>query len=301
MRRFVKIILGGSALGVVTVGALMAWPIGQVPDPITVTGDVSRGAYLARISGCIACHTDVEGGGAPLAGGAGLATDFGTFYPPNLTADPEHGIGNWAVEDFAAAIRQGISPEGAPYYPTFSYPFYGDFTDQDIADLWAAFQTVAPVADPAPANEVAFPFDQRWGLKLWRAAFLYDPPTEPVADQSDQWNRGRKLVNGAGHCAACHTPRNLAGGRDLGSRLAGNLALPGGSSAPSIQADDLLADDWTVANLAYALRTGITPSGDAFGGSMVEVVQMNTKFLTPQDLEAMATYLLAGDALIAPQ
>jgi mono/diheme cytochrome c family protein len=301
MRRFVKIILGGSALGVVTVEALMAWPIGQVPVPITVTGDVGRGAYLARISGCIACHTDAEGGGAPLAGGAGLATDFGTFYPPNLTTDPEHGIGNWAVEDFAAAIRQGISPEGAPYYPTFSYPFYGDFTDQDIADLWAAFQTVAPVADPAPANEVAFPFDQRWGLKLWRAAFLYDPPTEPVAQQSDQWNRGRELVNGAGHCAACHTPRNLAGGRDLTSRFGGNLALPGGSSAPSIQAADLLADDWTVANLAYALRTGITPSGDAFGGSMVEVVQMNTKFLTPQDLEAMATYLLEGDALIAAQ
>ncbi|WP_377513404.1 c-type cytochrome [Octadecabacter sp. R77987] len=301
MRRFVKIILSGGALGAVIVGALMAWPIGRVPDPITLTGDVGRGAYLARVSGCIACHTDVEAGGAPLAGGAGLATDFGTFYPPNLTTDPEHGIGNWVVEDFAAAIRQGISPEGAPYYPAFSYPFYGDFTDQDIADLWAAFQTVAPVAEPAHANEVAFPFDQRWGLKLWRAAFLYDPPTEPVTGKSDQWNRGRELVNGAGHCAACHTPRNLAGGRDLASRFAGNLALPGGSSAPSIQADDLLADDWTVANLAYALRTGITPSGDAFGGSMVEVVQMNTKFLTPQDLEAMATYLLEGDALIAAQ
>lgn len=298
MRLIVKAILGGGALGILAVGTLMSWPIKRVPEAITLSGDVARGAYLARTAGCIACHTNVEEGGRPLAGGAGLVTDFGTFYPPNLTSDADVGIGRWTVEDFAVALRQGISPDGEPYYPAFSYAFYADLTDQDIADLWAAFETVPAVTEAAPENDVSFPFNQRWGLKLWRAAYLYDPPTEPVEKQSDEWNRGRELVNGVEHCAACHTPRNLVGGRDLAQRFAGNPALPGGSRAPSIQAADLSEGDWTVTNLAYALRTGITPSGDAFGGSMAEVVQMNTKFLTPQDLGAIATYLIEGDPLL---
>ncbi|WP_439117810.1 c-type cytochrome [Nereida ignava] len=298
MRLIVRAILGGGALGILAIGVLMAWPIKQVPESISMTGDVARGAYLARTAGCIACHTNTEEGGRPLAGGAGLVTDFGTFYPPNLTSDPDVGIGSWTVEDFAVALRQGISPDGEPYYPAFSYAFYADLTDQDIADLWAAFETVPAVTEAAPANVVSFPFNQRWGLKLWRAAYLYDPPTEPVEGQSDDWNRGRELVNGVEHCAACHTPRNLVGGRDLAQRFTGNPALPGGSSAPSIQASDLREGDWTISNLAYALRTGVTPSGDAFGGSMAEVVQQNSKFLTPEDLNAIATYLIEGDPLL---
>jgi len=139
---------------------------------------------------------------------------------------------------------------------------------------------------------VGFPFNQRWGLKLWRAAFLFDPDSEPDPDKSEAWNRGKELVEGPAHCAACHTPRNLAGGRILNRTFAGNDALPGDSRAPSIQAVSLQADGWTVSNLAYALRTGITPSGDAFGGSMTEVMQGNTRFLSQNDLEAMATYLL---------
>jgi len=295
MCRMKKLVFAAGALCALVVGGLVIWPIGKVPASITQTGDVQRGAYLARVSGCISCHTNSEAGGAALAGGAGLATDFGTFFPPNLTTDKESGIGGWTVEQFAKAVRQGISPSGEPYYPAFSYPFYADFTDQDIADLWAAFQTVPPVAEAALEHDVKFPFDQRWGLKLWRAAYLYDPPTEPIDEKNAQWNRGRELVRGAAHCGACHTPRNIGGGRLLDAVFAGNEALPGGSKAPSITPNSLAERGWTVSNLAYALRTGVTPSGDAFGGSMVEVVQGNTRFLSPDDLEAMAVYLLDGD------
>ncbi len=161
----------GRHSGVVVTGALVAWPIGQINGPISLEGDASRGAYLARASGCIACHTNVEAGGVPLAGGVKLETPFGILYSPNLTTDPEHGIGDWSIDEFARAVRQGVSPEGEPYYPAFTYPFYGNFTDQEIADLWAAFQTVPAVAEPSRDQEMAFPFNQRWGLKLWRAAF----------------------------------------------------------------------------------------------------------------------------------
>ena len=285
----------GLLAGVGTVAATIVWPIGKEVEEIALFGDVNKGAYLARASGCIACHTNAEEGGAPLAGGAHLKTDFGTFYPPNLTTDSDYGMGSWSAEDFARAVRQGISPNGEPYYPTFTYPFYANFSDQDIADLWVAFQTVPPVAEAAPEHDVFFPFDQRWGLKLWRAAFLATPDTAPEPDKSDAWNRGKVLVNGATHCAACHTPRNVVGARIISERFSGNADLPVGGKAPSILSSDLLAEGWTADDLAYALRSGITPSGDVFGGSMAEVVQFGTRFLTDDDLNAMATYIMDSD------
>lgn len=295
MRPIVKLAGGAAVLGGVVLAAVIAWPIGKAPAPIALEGNVERGAYLARASGCIACHTNFEAGGKPLAAGAPLSTPFGTFYPPNLTTDPEHGIGDWSAEDFAKAVRQGIGPDGEPYYPAFPYPFYADFSDQDIADLWAAFRTVPAVAEAAPSNEVSFPFDQRWGLKLWRAAFVYAPDSGAVEGRSDEWNRGRELVRGAAHCGACHTPRNQLGGRILSSVFAGNPELPGGSKAPSIRPKKLEENGWTVANLAYALKSGVTPSGDAFGGSMAEVVRDGTRFLSGKDREAMAVFLLDAE------
>lgn len=293
MRKIYTGILTAAIFGGGVIAATMVWPIGQPPQKITLTGDVQRGAYLARASGCIACHTNFEKGGAPLAGGAPLKTDFGTFYPPNLTTDPTHGIGDWSVENFAQAVRQGISPAGQSYYPTFTYPFYSNFTDQDIADLWEAFQTVPPVAKPAPNHETPFPFNQRWGLKLWRAAFLEKPHTDPIPENDDIWNRGRLLVEGASHCAACHTGRNLVGARVSDTQhFQGNSRLPGGGKSPAIDAETLKTRGWEINNLAYALKTGITPSGDAFGGTMGEVVMQGTKFLSEEDRKAMATYLL---------
>lgn len=293
MRWIFKSGILAAAVAVAGAGTVAVWPIGREPDPIELTGDVERGAYLARASGCIACHTDFAGGGQPLAGGVELDTPFGTLYSPNLTTDREHGLGDWTIEEFAVAIRQGISPEGYAYYPAFTYPFYGNFSDQDIADLWAAFQTVAPVAEPSKQQEMTFPFNQRWGLKLWRAAFLDSPRTDPIPENGPVWNRGRELVEGAAHCAACHTGRNLVGARNSDTEhFKGNNVLPSGGRAPAIDFETLRMRGWTVDNLAYALRSGIMPDGDAFSGSMGEVVNFGTRFLTDEDLKAMATYLM---------
>jgi len=293
MKRVTRGLVAVAALGAAGLAAVAAWPIGRAPEKIALQGDVERGAYLARASGCIACHTDFDNGGAPLAGGVKLETPFGSIYSPNLSTDPDHGIGAWTIEDFAMAVRQGISRDGAPYYPAFTYPFYQQFTDQDIADLWAAFQTVPAADAPSREPDMPFPFNQRALMKVWRALYLDPPRTDPVPGADADWNRGKLLVEGAAHCGACHTGRTILGGRDHDTQhFKGSNMLPGGGKAPAIDAETLRSRGWDVDTLAYALRSGITTSGDAFGGAMGEVVLYGTQFLTNEDLEAMATYLL---------
>ena len=275
--------------------AIQQWSIGK---PVTLDvkpGDPGKGAYLARMAGCIACHTNSEAGGAPLAGGLELPTQFGTFYSPNLTTDKTAGMGAWSVEDFARAVRQGVSPAGEPYYPAFPYPFFTKLTDQDIADLWAAFKTVPPASVPSKPQDMKFPFSFRDGLKLWRAAFVDVTPFEPDPSKSDSWNRGKYIVEGPAHCGACHTPRNVAGARQVEMRFHGADGLPEGGKSPPITAKALKEKGWEINTLKYALKTGVQPDGDAFGGSMGEVVRDGTSFLSDDDLTAIATYLLEKD------
>ncbi len=292
MGKPILLLLAALVLTGVAIAALTFWPIGKARDLAGLTGNADRGAYLARMSGCIACHTNSENGGAPLAGGVALATDFGTFYSPNLTTSTTHGIGNWDVESFAKAVRQGVSPEGEPYYPAFPYPFYARFSDQDVADLWAAFQTVPPVALSSTDQNVIFPFNFRNGLKLWRAAFFKQSRFQPVEGQSDAWNRGKFIVEGPAHCGACHTPRNMLGARQAELRLHGADKLPGGGKSPPLTSVALKENGWTEKTLAYALRTNVLPDGDTFGGSMGEVVRDGTSFLAQSDLDAIATFLM---------
>ncbi|NRG18792.1 cytochrome c [Rhizobiales bacterium] len=296
MRRILKLPLIALALaGVVAVGVAV-WPIEASVPGIERSGNPQKGAYLARMAGCIGCHTDSENSGAPLAGGVALKTDFGTFHSPNLTTDKEHGIGAWTVNDFAKAVRQGISPEGKPYYPAFPYAFYSRLTDQDIADLWAAFQTVPPVAVPSKPQDLVPPFNFRPALKLWRGMFFRPEPYKPDRAKSDLWNRGKYIVEGPAHCGACHTPRNAMGARQVEQRLHGADGLPGGGKSPPITKAHLRQNGWTVETLKYALKTGILPNGDVFGGSMGEVVRDGTAFLSEQDLRAISIYLLDADA-----
>ncbi|MBD8892533.1 c-type cytochrome [Roseibium litorale] len=295
MRLWLIAVMAAPALAGAAFATLHFWPIGK-PEVIgNLTGDPGRGAYLARMSGCIACHTNSAEGGKPLAGGVRLPTGFGTFYSPNLTTDPDHGIGNWTIAEFAAALRQGISPEGEPYYPSFPYPFYSSLSDQDIADLWAAFKTVPPVASASKPHDMMPPFNLRAGLKVWRALY-YDPePYTPDPERSDLWNRGKFIVEGPAHCGACHTPRNLLGARQAEMALHGAEKLPDGGKAPPVTRAALLERGWTVNTLKYALQSGIMQDGDVFGGSMAEVVRDGTAFLTDEDRAAMATYLLERD------
>ncbi len=297
MRKVVLLAVSALALAGVGGAAVWHWPIGYKVSPSLsqLSGDAGRGAYLARMSGCIACHTDTEGGGAPLAGGLELDTKFGKFYSPNLTTDKDEGMGDWSVEQFAKAVRQGVSPEGKPYYPAFPYPFYSKFSDQDIADLWAAFKTVPPATKPSAPHELGFPFSMREGLKLWRTAFLDLSGFEVNPDKSEAWNRGKFIVTGPAHCGACHTPRNFAGAREVEEFLHGAKDLPGGGASPPITTAALTKGNWTLEDLAYALKSGILPDGDVFGGSMAEVVRDGTSFLIDDDLTAIATYLMDQD------
>ncbi|MGB0468905.1 MAG: c-type cytochrome [Pontibacterium sp.] len=266
------------------------------PEVLSVSageGNVSRGAYLARASGCIACHTDVAANGKPLAGGAALKTPFGDFYAPNLTTDAEHGMGSWTLAQFSTAVRQGISPEGRPYYPAFPYSFYTKLSDQDIADLWAAFQTVPAVNEPSTEHKLSFPFNLREGLALWQRLFFKEGRfVAPVSDD-ERYARGAYWVESASHCAACHTPRNFLGALDNSRALAGSEALlEGEGSVPAINAEALKAAGWTLSDLSYALQSGLKPDGDVFGGSMGEVVREGTSFMQKADLDAIAFYLL---------
>ncbi|GAB5471528.1 MAG: cytochrome c [Rhodospirillales bacterium] len=265
------------------------------PEPRRIQaepGDAVRGTYLARLGGCIACHTDSKGGGALLAGGAAIETPFGTFYGPNITQDPDDGIGDWSLQDFAAAMTGGQSPAGFAYYPVFPYTHYTLLSDQEIADLWAALKTVPGVPGRAPANRIDPPFDQRFLLIAWQTLFLDAGPFRADPERSEAWNRGAFIVEGPGHCGACHTPRNLLGGPESDQALAGGSGGPGGEKVPAITAAALQAAGWSTGDIAFALKTGITPDGDSLGGSMGEVIQQGTSWLSDEDRQAIAVYLL---------
>lgn len=274
------------------VGGAIALVFSPRVEPVTVVPDpnVKRGAYLARISGCVACHTNGTNG-EPLAGGVALKSKFGTFFSPNITPDAEFGIGEWSVDEFAAALRHGVSPDGRPYYPAFPYPFYAALNDRDVADLWAAIRIVPPSTMRSIPHQVGFPFNIRAGLHLWRRLF---PPSEFEEDptRSASWNRGKLIAEGPAHCGACHTPRNIAGARIVDRKFLGDPAMLDGGASPAIDAASLREAGWTKAGLVRALRTGVTPGGDVLGGSMAEVIEDGTAYMMGTHLEDLATFLL---------
>lgn len=288
-----KLAIGVLALAGIGLAGWLAvedWPLPTPLPKIEAVGDAKRGAYLARLSGCITCHTSP--GQPPLSGGQPLVSKFGSFYPPNITPDDVAGIGSWTLEQFDRAVRQGISPHGDPYYPAFPYEFYASLTDRDVADLWAAIQQTPSSTKASNAHQVGFPFSVRSGIRLWRTFF--ERPVQYQVDQtrSAEWNRGKYLVWGPAHCAACHAPRNLVGGLPSSQALTGDPAMQDGSSSPAIIAEALTAKGYDVQSLVQALRTGVTPGGDVFGGSMAEVVHGSTNYLLTEHLEDMAAYLL---------
>ena len=251
-----------------------------------LAGNTERGKYVAVMAGCVACHTDTDSGGKPLAGGVRIDTPFGNFYSPNITSDPVAGIGAWSTDDFVKAMSIGKSPTGDHYYPAFPYTSYSAMTTQDMLDLKAWLDTVEPVATPAPTHDVAWPFSQRLSLVPWKA--LYFDQLRKI----DTQNRGNYLVNGPAHCAECHSSRNLLGGLSK-LTLVGNKRGPEGNSVPGISTADL--SDWTVEDLELFLEVGITPSGDFTGGHMADVIEFNTGLLTADDRTAIANYLLSEE------
>jgi mono/diheme cytochrome c family protein len=265
-----------------------------VAGPGVAAESVARGAYLFRAAGCAPCHTDPKRKREPLAGGPALQTPFGTFYGPNITPDPEHGIGRWSDADFLRALRQGLAPDGSHYYPVFPYTSYAGMTDRDALDLKAYLLTRAPVARPDRAHEVAFPFNFRFLLGPWKALFFEPRPFVPDPVRPAAWNRGAYLVEHLGHCGECHTPRNWLGAKDGARKLAGNPKGPDGKKVPNITPEpkDGLGT-WRAGDITFYLKTGFRPDAEAAAGAMSEVIEQGTSHLSDADRAGIAVYLLS--------
>lgn len=262
---------------------------------------VSRGAYVFRAAGCYACHTDVKNKGAPLAGGRALKTPFGTFYAPNITPDPVHGIGRWSDEHFLRAIRHGVAPDGRHYYPVFPYTSYTGMTEPDVLDLKAYLFAQPPATRADTPHEVNFPFRFRFLLGIWKILFFEAGRRTIDPARGERWNRGAYLVETLGHCGECHTPRNALGAVEEDRRLAGNPSGPDGKKVPNITPhprDGI--GDWRESDITYFLETGFRPDGDVAGGAMTEVIEESTSHLTDADRAAIAAYLLALPPIPGP-
>lgn len=267
---------------------------GAAPSMAQTAGDdpVKRGEYIFNAAGCLGCHTESKE--APrLAGGRALKTPFGTFYGPNITPDPETGIGGWTDEDFVRALREGRSPDGTAYFPVFPYTSFTHLTDQDLHDLKAYLDAQPAVSKPNRPHDVSPPFGWRFLLPAWQALFLDRGGLPPEAGRDARWERGRYLVQAAGHCGECHSPRNFMGAVDHGRMLAGTADGPEGKPVPNITSDpENGIGKWSPGEIAFLLEIGMMPDGDFVGGGMNEVVENSTSKLTAEDREAIAAYLL---------
>jgi mono/diheme cytochrome c family protein len=256
-------------------------------------GDAKKGEYLARAGGCVGCHTDPSAGAAPYAGGRALETEFGIFYGPNITPHAQAGIGSWREHDFMRAMREGVRPDGAHYYPTFPYPSFTGITDADLRDLWAFLRSLPPNAKANRAHQLGMLYRWRILLYPWKWLFFRPGPFQPDPGKPAAINRGAYLVHALGHCGECHTPRNFLGGLKRDRNLAGGK-LPEGK-VPNLTPTELKR--WNDVQLRQFLRTGATPDGETASDVMYEVVRNTTSQLTAPDLDALVAYLRSLPAL----
>ncbi|MGV8853118.1 MAG: c-type cytochrome [Devosia sp.] len=290
MRRWIWGVAVLAVIGMGCAGYLLK-PVSGPARDLTLVGDVTRGNYLIRLGGCVACHTDAKVDGGFLAGGPGLATQFGTFVPPNITSDKTAGIGSWTLAQFSDAMSNGMGPRGN-LYPVFPYEHYTLMSDQEIVDLYAALMATEPVSTHAPASQIAFPFNIRLAMSAWKNLFFSPGRFEPEAGKSEIYNRGKYLAFGPAHCVACHSPRNALGALDWDQALAGSPGGVGGK-APALTRAALVEEGYDVDSLAQTLEDGFTPGFDVLGAAMGEVIADSTSHWTLEDRQAVASYLLA--------
>ena len=255
--------------------------------------EMSKGEYIARAGNCVACHTMSEG--VPYAGGLRMATPVGTIYTTNITPDPETGIGKYTLQEFDNAVRKGISRDGRNLYPAMPYPSYAKISDDDLRAMYDFFiKEVKPVRQRPTANEITWPLDARWPLSAWNWLMTEPGAYSPKSGFDEEWNRGAYLVQGLGHCGACHTPRGWAE-QEKGLDERDATYLTGGVldnwSAPNLRGDaNTGLGRWTEEDLGAFLKTGRSRFGSAYG-TMREVVEYSTSQMTDADLKAMAKYL----------
>lgn len=248
-------------------------------------GDIKKGAYIVKLGGCVSCHKTPKRKDADLSGGHALKTPFGTFYVPNITPDVETGIGGWNEEDFIIAMTKGVSPNGSHYYPAFPYTSYTQMNRQDLKDLKAYLDSVPALKNKVPDHDLGFPFNIRFLMMGWKMLFFTEGVFTQNPSKSKAWNRGAYLVNAPGHCAECHTPRNLFGGLDRSKMFQGNPKGPDNEKIPS------LFVKWKERELFTSLKIGMKPDGDFFSGSMGHVIAKTTSKMSEDDLLSVVTYL----------
>lgn len=284
-------------------GSSASRPVGTVAEHETTVSPleagVEKGAYLARVGNCMACHT--QRGGAAYAGGRGIATPFGTVYSSNLTPDEETGLGRWSAQQFWLALHEGRSRDGRLLFPAFPYPDYSRITREDSDALYAFFRSLAPVRQPNRAHDVAWPLGSQAALWVWRA--LYFQPVKPPADPAGNpvLQRGAYLVEGLGHCGSCHSPRGWLGGVESSKALTGGVLPAGQGYAPSlISAQEAGVGAWPLEQTVRLLKAGVNDHAVA-SGLMAEVVFHSTQYWTQDDLLAVATYLQRREVEPSPR
>lgn len=280
--------LAGLGLSCELIGALPKVEKSMVEKTFSSGQRQARGAYLAQAGNCMGCHT--AQGGQPYAGGRNLSTPFGTFVTPNITPDRTTGIGQWSEQDFWRALHEGKSRDGRPLYPAFPYTEYTKITREDSDAIFAHLQTLAPVSQNNPPNRISFPYNFQPLLSLWRAVYFKPGVYQPETAKSREWNRGAYLVQGLGHCNACHAERNPLGATG-GDKLGGGQIMGSNWYAPSLTSRlEAGSADWPIEEIIQLFTTGISPRSAA-SGPMAEVVRQSLQHLSKEDARAMAIYL----------
>jgi mono/diheme cytochrome c family protein len=295
-RRAFRLPIGLLGLLVIA-GAALAWWI-TAPRPafseadaasLEQGGDPARGKDVFDAADCASCHASPgQSDRHRLGGGLALGSPFGTFFPPNISPDPDDGIGRWRTIDLANALMSGVSPNGQHLYPALPYTSFAHMHVDDVKDLMAYLRTLPPVAGRTPAHNLPFPFTIRRVLGFWKFLFLDRTPIAPDQAKGEAWNRGRYLVEALGHCAECHSARNMLGAIKTSSRLAGGQDQEGVGFVPNITPAGI--GSWSSNDIVKALTTGHTPQLRRIGSSMADVVT-DTASLKLSDRQAIAAYL----------
>jgi len=286
------LVLGASPLARAQTPPSAPPPVTQPAAP-SIAPAASKGEYVARAGDCNACHS-VPGGKA-FAGGLKMGTPLGNIYSTNITPDPDTGIGNYSFEDFDRAVRRGVAKDGHHLYPAMPYPSYAKITDEDMRALYDFFMKEVPAVKQAnKPSEIPSYLGFRWPLAIWNTMFTSSGAYAPNSGHDAQWNRGAYLVEGLGHCGACHTPRGWAYQEKALDDGSGSFLQ--GAELDAWSAPDLRGDvrtglgSWSQQDLATFLKTGHSGGGTAFG-SMLDVVNNSTPYLSDDDVNAMAAYL----------
>lgn len=308
VRRWSIVLLVISVLGGLgTVGGVVAWLITK-PSPafskdaeasLEQAGDPARGQLVFAAGDCASCHASP---GQPdrlrLGGGLALASAFGTFRPPNISTDPVDGIGKWKTVDLANALLSGVSPQDKHYYPAFPYPSYAKMQIDDVRDLMAYLRTLPAVSGKAPPHDLTPLFQIRRFVGFWKLLYFERNPIAPDPARGDSWNRGKYLSEAVGHCAECHSTRDLFGGIKPETRFAGGQDPEGTGYIPNITPGRI--GDWSEQQVAEVLKSGNTPNHGRVGSSMTGVVT-NTAMLPQSDRDAIATYVKSLPARPTPK